>query len=201
MLDKARIASFSQVAVMEARKGVNASATAGACHCFSLHWLSTILRNPGGAASDRMAVLGRGNGGANLILQKVFGTRWLVDGAGGANADFLVTQNYRLTTNDSIPYGAYNPDALAHKLTVNSTLGTGFIYSYWFNGSVVGAKGGAHSIAFYATSMGSRPMIHVFDPNFGEYLLTGDEFAKAFFELMGKYGPVRSPILRFARPS
>lgn len=201
MLDKARTASFSQVAIMQPRQGVNAAATAGACHCFSLHWLSLILRAPEGGGSDRMAALGRGNGGSNLILQKVFGTRWVADGEGGNNADFLVTQNYRLATTEAIPYGAYNPDALAHKLKVNALFGTGFIYSFWFSGSVVGAQGGAHSIAFYATSMGGHSIIHVFDPNFGEFVLSGDEFGKAFFELMGRYGPVRNHVLRFARPS
>jgi len=188
------LAPLEQVVVMQSRIGRNAAATEGACHCFSLHWLSEILRNPGGLARDRMATISRGSGGANPILQKVFGTRWGTDGMNGA--DFLATQNYRLLTKDAIRYGAFNLGTVRGKLI--AAVGSGFIYSFWFCGSVVGAQGGAHSIAFYVNRYAHEYTVHVFDPNYGEFLCTGAEFTVLMTEIFAKYGPITDHAMRSA---
>ncbi|KVZ32061.1 hypothetical protein WL35_02420 [Burkholderia ubonensis] len=188
------LAPLEQVVVMQSRIGRSAAATDGACHCFSLHWLSEILRNPGGLARDRMATISRVSGGANLILQKVFVTRWGTDGMDGA--DFLATQNYRLRTKNAIRYGAFNLGAVRGKLI--AAVGSGFIYSFWFQGSVVGASGGAHSIAFYVNRYAREYMVHVFDPNFGEFLCTSTEFAVLMSEIFAKYGPITDHSMRSA---
>jgi hypothetical protein len=194
LLTSALIAPFSQVGAMAARQGRNAAATAGACHCFSLHWLSLILTNVNGSAKDRMSAVGADSGGSNPIFQKVFVTRWGTDGA--TDADFLITRNYKLKTADVIPYSAFNVPAVSSK--VNAGVGSGFIYSFWFTGSVVGAEGGAHTIAFYANKAGGSTVVNLFDPNFGEFLVTIAEFSLLMGELMTRYGPGKNQILRSA---
>jgi len=76
LFNRSLLEPLEQVVVMQLRIGRNVAATDGACHCFSLRWLSEILRNAGGLAQNRMATISRGSGGANLILQKMFATRW-----------------------------------------------------------------------------------------------------------------------------
>jgi hypothetical protein len=77
-------------------------------------------------------------------------------------------------------------------------VGSGFIYSFWFTGSVVGAEGGAHTIAFYANKAGGSTVVNLFDPNFGEFLVTIAEFSLLMGELMTRYGPGKNQILRSA---
>jgi hypothetical protein len=199
MLDKAKVADFSQVTVMAPKVQVNKAATDGACHCFSLQWLSLMLtdtRSAQGSAPSRMATLSKSHGGANLILQKVFGIRWGTDGMD--NADALVQMNYRLKLQDVLKYDSYNLTKLAKGLSTQVSKGGGFLYSFWFHGSIPGAAGGAHSIAFYVTRMGLMSVVHIFDPNFGEFVCSGTEFAQAFKELMQKYGPVHHHVMRAA---
>lgn len=197
MLQQAKVATFEQVNVMASRVGRNAAATQGACHCFSLHWLSMILGNPGGAAKDRAAVLGKGAGGSKLILQKVFGTRWGTDGHD--NSDYLAAREFRLTFDDLLPMKAFGFSEIQWALSLIP--GKGAIYSFWFNGSIPGAAGGAHSIAFYSTTMGGQAVFHVFDPNFGEFVCTKPEFRQLMGELFGLYGPVTKHWMRSATRS
>src|SRR5215470_14132837 len=82
---KSLLAPFEQVKVMGPRVGVNKAAVTGACHNFSLSWISLVLNNPLGSAKDRMTALSANSGGANLVLQKTFGDRWDLEGSVGAD--------------------------------------------------------------------------------------------------------------------
>ena len=181
-----KIAPFTQVGVMGPRVGRNKAAVEGACHNFSLSWIADIMRNPAGAAKDRMAELGRHAGGANPVLQKMFGDRWGLEGATGA--DELITQIHGLITKDVFAYKQYIANEVLSGLCGN--VGKGCLYSFWFSGGVVGAEGGAHSVAFFPNKHGGKVAIHFFDPNFGEYLLTEDEFGSFWGTLTRQYGPM-----------
>jgi Yersinia/Haemophilus virulence surface antigen len=189
---KSLLASFEQVKVMGPRVGVNKAAVTGACHNFSLSWISLILTNPLGSAKDRMASLSQNAGGANLVLQKTFGDRWTLEGAAGAD-DMMCQLNGILTT-DAIAYGAYDYAALKRKI-VNG-FGLAFLYSFWFAGGIVGAEGGAHSVAFNIIQHNVTTAIHFFDPNFGEFLLTSNELDAFWIEFVATYGPMRNHWLR-----
>ncbi len=184
IFDDARVASFSQVKVMGPRAGKNKAATEGACHNFSLQWIADIIRNPGGSAKARMAALAKNAGGANPVLQKMFGDRWALEGCNGA--DTLITQIHGLATKDIIGYKPYFVGELLPAL--NNCKGQGALYSFWFEGSVEGAEGGAHSVAFYCTTHGGKLTIHFFDPNFGEFLLQSNEFLDFWKILTSYYG-------------
>lgn len=186
-------AAFAQVKVMGPRVGHNKAAVQGACHNFSLHWISLILGKPEGAAADRMAALAANSGGANPLLQKVFGDRWGLEGAN--EADDLMCKIHGLITKDVFPYSAYDQGRLKSAL---QAVGTGFVYSFWFAGGIVGAEGGAHSVAFYVNKHGTNLAIHFFDPNFGEFLFTDTEFDGFWSELIGTYGPMKQHWMRSA---
>lgn len=192
VFDDAKIASFSQVTVMGSRVGKNKAATEGACHNFSLQWIADILGNPGGSAKDRMSKLAKNSGGANPVLQKMFGDRWGLEGAEGA--DTLITQIHGLATKNIFAYKTYFQGEMLPGL--NGCVGLGALYSFWFTGSVVGAEGGAHSVAFYSNRHGGKLVIHFFDPNFGEFLIQGDEFVGFWNILTGMYGPVKHHWMR-----
>ncbi len=190
--DEMKIAAFQQVSVMGPRVGRNKAAVEGACHNFSLEWIANIARNPEGSASDRMAALAKKSGGANPVLQKMFGDRWKREGAGGA--DELITQIHGLSTKDVFGYKFYSASEILPGL--RNGVGQGFLYSFWFSGGVVGAEGGAHSVAFYCTRHGGKLALHFFDPNFGEFLCNEDEFTGFWNALTGKYGPITNHWMR-----
>jgi hypothetical protein len=81
---------------------------------------------------------------------------------------------------------------------IKSPKAPGYLYSFWLNGSVPGAAGGAHSIAFYRSgSVGGGSYkasggVSAYDPNFGEYAMTEDEFWGWWFFL--------SAVLRAVHP-
>jgi hypothetical protein len=187
-----KIASFTQVTVMGPRVGRNKAAVEGACHNFSLAWIADIISDPQGPANDRMGRLAKNAGGSNPVLQKMFGDRWGREGA--QDADELITQIHGLVTKDVFGYKAYNMNEVLHGL--RNGVGQGFLYSFWFSGGVVGASGGAHSTAFYATRHGGKPAIHFFDPNFGEFLFQEDEFLGFWNSLTKKYGPLQYHWMR-----
>lgn len=197
IFDKAKIADFSQVGVMSSRVGKNKAATEGACHNFSLQWIADIIKNPNGAAKDRIANLSKNAGGANPILQKVFGEKWGGEGAEGA--DTLITQIHGLSTKNIFAYKSYFEGEILPGLS--GCIGLGALYSFWFSGSVVGAEGGAHSVAFYCTTHGGQLTIHFFDPNFGEFLIQANEFLDFWHILTGKYGPLTNHWMRMCSKS
>lgn len=192
VLSASKVADFEQVRVMSPLAKTSAAATQGACHNFSLHWCSEILANPGANGSTRMATLGRKAGGANPILQKAFGDRWSLEGQSGA--DDMMLRIHGLSATSVFPYSNFNPTSLKNGILGGK--GKAFIYSFWFSGSRPGAEGGAHSIAFYCTSHGGNAVVHAFDPNFGEFVLTGGELPQFLAELFALYGPVNTHDMR-----
>lgn len=192
LMDQYKIAGFEQVTVMGPRVGRNAAAVEGACHNFSLHWLSMILSDPGGKAAARMTELAQNAGGANPVLQKAFSDRWRGEGMQGA--DDLMFQIHGLQAQEEVAFGGYGAAALTGALFPN--VGKGSIYSFWFDGGVVGASGGAHSVAFYTNLMNQDTVLHFFDPNFGEFLLRSAEFGLFWNELTACYGPMKRHTLR-----
>jgi hypothetical protein len=197
LMDEYRTASFEQVTVMGPRVGKNKAAVEGACHNFSLNWISLILNDPLGSSKDRMVKLSANSGGANPVLQKVFGDRWGLEGASGA--DDMMCQINGLTTQDVFAYKVYDKGELSRGLLQGS--GLGFVYSFWFAGGRIGAEGGAHSVAFYTVIYGSGNAIHFFDPNFGEFVFNATEFDAFWTELTGMYGPLKNHWLRSAKAS
>lgn len=186
------IAPFNQVGVMGPRVGRNKAAVEGACHNFALSWIADIMRNPSGSAASRMAELSKRSGGANPILQKVFGDRWGLEGDQGA--DQLMTQIHGLVTKDVFAFKRYVAIEVLSGLKNN--VGKGCLYSFWFAGGVIGAEGGAHSVAFYPTRHGGKVAMHFFDPNFGEFLFSEDEFNGFWSSLTTQYGPMRNHWMR-----
>jgi hypothetical protein len=194
-----QVAEFVQVNAMAGK--ANKAATEGACHNFSIHWISLMYENPAKAgANGRMAALTKGGGEANPVLQKVFGDKWSREGADGA--DYLMARLRGLTTaGDLIAYTSYNVSAL--KQEVDKTEIAGMLYSFWFDGSVPGAGGGAHSIAFFrnVASRGGKTgksdsTVVVFDPNFGECWVPDNEYQQWMGSLFGNYGPVKNHWLK-----
>lgn len=197
LVDKYKTADFAQVRVMGPRAGQNKAAVQGACHCFSLHWLSLIVSDPAAAAQSRMEELSKQAGGASPILQKAFCDRWGLEGASGA--DDMMCQIHGLITQDEFGYGTYNVSALTGPLF--RSIGKGSIYSFWFAGGRIGAESGAHSVAFYANQMNTNVAIHFFDPNFGEFLFDSGEFIAFWDELTAMYGPMKAHMLRSVTPT
>ena len=196
-LEKWKIADFDQCDVMapRAKNKRNAAATEGACHNFSIAWASLILRDANASAHSRMSALAKNNGNINPLLQKVFGDRWELEGARGAES--LITQIHGVTCQDVFAYRSYNANEIIPNLKMR--IGNAFIYSFWFNGHVKGAENGAHSVAFYATKHGDMLTLHFFDPNFGEFLLQENEFPTFWNFLTSMYGTVTGHWLRSSR--
>jgi len=197
-LQASKVATFDQVSAMKSRAQWNKAATQGACHCFSIHWCSLLVRSPGGGAKDRMREIGVGDGRRSAILQKVFGDRWGTDGMEGA--DELVLKDNLVKSETMVPYSAYAINAVEYALSRSGGKGAAFLYSFWFDGNVRGAEGGAHSIAFYCTIMGQEMAVHIFDPNFGEFVCRIGEFQGMLMELFRCYGPLNSHNLRRIHP-
>ena len=186
---------------MKSRVGHNAAATEGACKCFAIHWCSLVLLSPGGVAKDRMDKLSENGGRRSLILQHVYGTRFGTDGREGA--DELVLLDNLVKAEIIVPFSAYAFNALGQALSSSVNQGTeygaAFQLGFWFNGSVPGASGGAHAISFYCTRMGQDKVVHIFDPNFGEFVIRIGELDTFMMALFRRYGPVQHQQLRRLR--
>ena len=141
-----------------------------------------------------MSVLSAKSGGANPILQKVFGDRWGLEGASGA--DDMICKIHGLLTKDAIAFSNYDQSRM--KKVLEDGVGSAFVYSFWFAGGIVGAEGGAHSVAFYVNLHGGKVALHFFDPNFGEFLFNNSEFDGFWSELIGTYGPIKQQWMRSA---
>ena len=193
-----RIASFSQVEVMEPLVGHSAAATAGACHNFTIEWLSLMFEDDGAVseakARERMQKLSARAGNANPVLQKVFGERWAEGGSSYKEADDMMISIRGMKLGKQVfDYTAYRQEHLI--ACINKPPFPGFIYSFWFDGSVTGAERGAHTIGFFRSTMGKKGEtvpkdgnLSAFDPNFGEYQLPAGEFAAWLARLKMSYG-------------
>jgi len=195
------IAEFVQVDAM-APLGMSAAQTQGACHNFTIHWLNLMIFEDSDAVSDtkaainRMTKLSAGKGGGNAVLQKVYGQRWNELGNSFQDADNMPIALRGLKGSAVIGYSTFNQDDFVKKIKKPDF--AGFIYSFWFTDSVVGAPGGAHTIGFYRALTGKGGKLvptkgyvdHVsaFDPNYGEYYVPVIEFNYWFNKLKQAYG-------------
>ena len=188
-------AGFDQSNTMSPRVG-STIANEGACHNFSLHWLRMILGDTRKRPSERMDELHKNKGGVNIVLQRAFTTRWAADVGDFENADAMIMRLRGLDAKSAtIPYGVFSKSQL--KKTTLTNGGCGYVYSFWFSGSVQGASGGAHSIAMYRSSSDkSSGFYHVFDPNFGEFMILPDNFVRWFSSFSKEYGPFNYHMLR-----
>lgn len=199
-MNQDRIADFAQVAAMAALRGRSIAATQGACHNFTIEWLSHMFESGGATtdskAKDRMTKLARNNGAGNPILQKVFGDRWKEGGNSYKIADQMMISIRGLKDAAlAFDYRKFIVDDLLANIT--SPDYSGMIYSFWFKGSVSGASGGAHTIGFFRSvkphhgkMVAEDEYVSGFDPNFGEYRILETEFKGWFTEFMKSYGGI-----------
>jgi hypothetical protein len=192
-------ASFSQVNVMAGSK--NAAAKSGACHNFSLEWLAAMYADssPGNAA-NRMTELAVRHGGAAMVTQMVFGNEWSRQSAEAADRGVAAWRGLEFV-HDIVPYSAYSDASFVSG--IDSTDVPGMIFSFWFSGSVVGAGGGAHTIAFFRAMKTGRGTTHKadnqvfsFDPNFGECLNVDTDMSLWITDMLRNYGPCNYQWMR-----
>jgi hypothetical protein len=191
------VAPFSQVGVMAG--SANAAATQGACHNFSLQWIAAMYADSTPANADkRMTALSKGKGGAAMVTQTIFGNEWTRQSAEAADKGVAAWRGLQFVE-DVLPYEGYTQAQFLDGL--NTTSIAGVIYSFWFSGSVVGASGGAHTIAFFRKMKTGRlgkadNQIYSFDPNFGECLSVEGAMGSWITTLLGNYGPCQHHWMR-----
>ena len=185
-----RTAAFDQSNVLDAT--YNPESAGGACHMFSLEWISEIISDKSQGATARMDAMRR-KAKSIQVKYGVFGKRW--DREGGRYADVGMAKLTGVEVFDFKTPG--NFDTVASM--VRSTSRTGFVYSFWFQ------NGGAHSIALYRSgkSFWGTGHIYVFDPNFGEYYLKRSVFVEWLRQAMASeyagFGGITGHQLRFVR--
>ncbi len=192
------IASFSQVGAMSSKLGHSAAATQGACHNFTIDWISLMFADNGvisdSTAQSRMKRLSVRGGAGNPVLQKVFGQRWGEGGMSYKIADrMMISLRGLKEVGLTLDYSLFDQTDLLKK--IKKTDASGLIYSFWFNGSVVGAPGGAHTIGFFRPLVAKRGQlvpssdyICAFDPNFGEFYIPEVELNYWFNKFKLAYG-------------
>jgi len=196
------VATFSQVNAMAGLATTSAAANNGACHNFTLDWISRMIADDGqvtpALASGRIARLSQNNGAGNPVLQKVFGQRWVEDRNSYREADTMMILVRGLKevelAFDKVPFSGTQ---LINELTAPK--GPGMVYSFWFRGSVVGAPGGAHTIGFFrrlrpagGALVPADTHVSCFDPNFGECHVHEANLVYWLNRMMACYGaPVR----------
>jgi hypothetical protein len=203
MTDYLLTAPFSQVGVMTGRQ--NAAATAGACHNFSIHWCAMMLMGVPATPAERMAKLTAGRGEANPVLQRTY-----VGAFGEAGRDWKSADNLGVAIRGlvraeyAIDFSAFSQSALL--AVIKTPKYDAMVYTFDFTGSVVGAAGGTHSIAFYRKLQGRRGVVSpqgrwviAFDPNFGEYAIEALEFNYWLNKEKGSYGPFTQQRLFYVR--
>lgn len=176
-----REAEFEQVTVMAPYAANNQAAKNGSCHTFSCKWLRLILSGQGSAAAKRIESM-KENVREVTMLQTSFASGWKYSDY--QKADELVAHTYGLKIRDAIAYGPYNKQQLINTVTNCAEQDRGFVYSFWFPGTTVGA-GGAHSIAFCRHH--TQKTVYVFEPNFGELILPAASFHGWMDELVTRY--------------
>lgn len=192
------IANFSQVGVMASKVGNSAAATQGACHNFSIEWISLMFTDnavvSNSAAQNRMKRLSLRGGAGNPVLQKVFGQRWGEGAMSYKIADRMMISLRGLKEKSlRLDYSLFDQNDLINKII--KTDASGMIYSFWFNGSVSGAPGGAHTIGFFRPLVAKRgqlvpnsDFICAFDPNLGEFYIPEADFNNWFNQFKQAYG-------------
>lgn len=200
------VATFVQVNAMKGLGAHSKAAVAGACHNFTIDWIGQMLADGGevtdALAKKRMQTMRARNGAGNPVLQKVFGARWSEGGNSYKLADQMMIKIRGLKEVElAFDYSAYDQKRLVQ--CVKSPAGQGMVYSFWFDGAVVGAGGGAHTIGFFRPMAGSRGSlkpsgsnVSCFDPNFGECYVPGIEFNFWFNKMKAMYGPMRHQMMK-----
>ncbi|PAU40311.1 hypothetical protein CKF94_04370 [Vibrio coralliilyticus] len=194
------VANFSQVDVMKAKKGTSAAATNGACHNFSIEWLSFMFEKKGDA-KQRMKRLSARDGAGNPVLQKTFASRWSEGGASYQVADRMMISLRGLKETALLyDYTHFNIKNIVKAVTKPQH--AGFIYSFWFPGAVVGASG-AHTIAFYRSlspKQGSlktdNDTVYIFEPNYGEFEVPSKDFESWLKKLATFYAPFNAHMVK-----
>jgi|GEM_PF-2844691 len=191
------ISEFDQVAVM-APLGIQSKAAAkGACHNFTIEWISFMFMSGGSVSGtipkERMSSLAKNNGAGNPVLQKAFIDFWTEDRDSYKKADtMMIGARGLIEKKMAFDFSAFDQAALEKNITAPDY--SGLIYSFWFPGAVRGADG-AHTIGFFR-SLKSRggafvPVenyVSAFDPNFGEYQIPSPDFNNWFNKLKQAYG-------------
>lgn len=202
------LADFSQVKVMAGK--LNAAATTGACHNFSLHWISLLYKDKGSTdeklAIARMKELAAKKGEANPILQKIFGEVWTQESVENADKLMIALRGMKPSKEVGIPYSPYDQAKLVALLKAPKA--AGMVYSFWFPGAIAGAQG-AHSIAFFRNVEGKKgkmvPMdqnVLAFDPNFGECHIAEANLGKWLDALKKTYsGAINQQWLKYIEPN
>jgi hypothetical protein len=187
------IAEFSQ---LNAMKGLRAAAALqGACHNFTIEWISLMFADgevSDAKANNRMQQLSKRLGGGNAVLQKVFAEVWEENPSVYKFADKQMIAIRGLEEAKLIfDYEVYDQKKLVQ--AVRNPDYSGFLYSFWFPGTVAGATD-AHTIGFFRPMVAkggkllpTNEFISAFDPNFGEYLIPELEFNYWFNKLKAVY--------------
>jgi hypothetical protein len=207
-------ASFSQISVMAPLAGRAAAATAGACHNFTINWASILLTQPKySTPASRMSALSALAGAGDVMLQKAFINFWTEMQSSGATtsiqlqrADELGYLSRGLKSKMVLNYDQFDENRLVDKVIKSRPrpidAGVAFVYSFVFNGSVVGAGGGAHTIGFFRkcayNDKDSAGVVLAFDPNFGEYYMFPDELKEWFTSLRSAYAPLTADFMKEA---
>jgi hypothetical protein len=207
-------APFVQVVTMSALAGRAAAATEGACHNFTINWISMLLTQPQfSTASSRMQELSKRHGAGDVMLQKAYGAffdEMKADNVGTSallgRADELGYLLRGLKSKIVMDFNWFNSvrvrRAVKKARPRPKDSGVGLVYSFQFNGAVVGAGGGAHTIGFFRKcsyrDSDSAGSILAFDPNFGEYYMFPDEFRGWFRDLRRQYGPFTTDYMKEA---
>jgi len=189
---------FDQSKVMATKKGLNAAADAGACHNFSLHWVSLMFKNASYEVADAKArnkELAAKKGEANPVLQKVFGNQWteatketdVMEALKAADKLMLALRGLKLGKKpETHKFENYDQAKIVNGLKAPEE--QGFIFSFWW------APNLAHTIAFFrkATPGGGKlkpsdDQICCFEPNFGEFHIKDANIDKWLNELKKEY--------------
>lgn len=198
-----RSASFDQATIMASRKGHSAAASVGACHNFTIEWLSLLSTGVGALPTERMAALQSRAGAANAILQKVYVERFLEAQAGGTEIERADRQMIALRGMKEeqllVDVQAFNLAQLTNPIATPRH--SALIYTFWFT-DTTGTQSG-HTIGFYRALRASRGQlvaastdVLAFDPNFGEYCIPSAQFGTWFTQLMALYGTFNSHMLK-----
>ncbi|OKH45563.1 hypothetical protein NIES2101_26285 [Calothrix sp. HK-06] len=197
------IAEFNQ---LNAMKGLRtAAALQGACHNFTIEWISLMFADgevSDAKANNRMQQLSKRLGGGNAVLQKVFAEVWKENPSSYKFADKQMIAIRGLEEAKLIfDYEAYDQTKLVQALRNPDY--SGFLYSFWFPGAVVGATD-AHTIGFFRPMVAKKgkllptnEFISAFDPNYGEYLIPELEFNYWLNKLKAVYvGVIKHHMLK-----
>lgn len=204
-------APFNQGNVMRDRLH-NEAASKGACHAFAIHWCSLMHAGPPHIlkAKNRMAALTIHHGGANPVLQKVYGNAYSEPDRDRKTAnDLLVSIHGLMKTGIPIDLDHHNENLLVE--TICNPQYSAMLYSFWWKKTWDNEPG--HTIAFFRKLQfgrkfghngvrhrdGNGDMIIAFDPNDGEYWFRPTMLPIFFHQLERKYSVISKERLVYLK--